>query len=158
MAMKNRLSACLVAVLVCAGLIGCGSDSAKGSSFDAEFEKAAKVIAERDEWPASPEKAAEAFWQARYAKNYREMEILWPGSASIGWPEICAKDPQVKYVFGRARRLLRDDLPHGATEISRVPYATQEYFTEHGQYNLEMVLHDLNTMTEGTRWYVVSGN
>jgi prepilin-type processing-associated H-X9-DG protein len=127
------------------------------NQFTIEFEKAAKVIAERDEWPDSPEKVAEAFWQARYAKDYSEMEILWPGSASIGWPAICANDPDVKYVFGKGSTFETSNAPHGASEECHVPYASEEDFQKTGKYNLKMRLRDLQT-PRGKRWYVVSGN
>lgn len=138
----------LLAVAIC----GCKSDN----SFEAEFKKATEVIAQRDTWPDSPEKVSAAFWEARYKKNYSEMAILWPGSASFDWPALCAKDGGVKCVFGQARTpttVRNAELP----EEVEVPYASQEHFQKQGSYNLTMRLCALNT-PKGKRWYVVSGN
>jgi len=108
--------------------------------------EAMNVIANRQQWPASPEAVCEAFWEARRAKDYKEMECLWPGSGSYNWPEICRNDPDVKYVFGKANET-----------GTRVPYAEEGYFKEHGSYNLKMVMGSLKT-PRGLRYYIVSGN
>ena len=138
----------LFAVAVC----GCKSDN----SFEAEFKRAAKEIARRDTWPESPQKVSAAFWQARYKKDYAEMHILWPGSASVNWPEVCAKDSDVKLVFGEAR-ISTTERNDELAEEAEVPYASQQHFQEHGSYNLTMRLRALNT-PKGKRWYVYSGN
>jgi len=132
--------------------VGCKKDN----SFDTEFKKAAKVIAERDTWPESPEKVSAAFWKARHKKDYPEMHILWPGSASYDWPEICAKDSGSKLVFGEARIVTRYQST-GPVEEAEVPYASEEHFEKHDSYNLTMRLGALNTQG-GKRWYVYSGN
>lgn len=103
-------------------------------------------VAAREQWPDSPEAVCEAFWEARQAKDYKEMEILWPGSGSYNWPEICKDDPDVKYVFGKANET-----------GSGVPYAEEGYFKEHGSYNLTMAMGSLQT-SSGLRYYIVSGN
>jgi len=138
----------LLAVAIC----GCKDDN----SFEAEFTKATEAIAQRDTWPDSPEKVSAAFWEARYKKDYAEMHILWPGSASFDWPALCAKDGGTKYVFGQARipTTEQDTTP---VDVAEVPYASEEHFQQHGSYNLTMRLRALNT-PKGKRWYVVSGN
>jgi hypothetical protein len=53
-------------------------------------------------------------------------------------------DSGVTYVFGPAR-------DHG------VPYASEEYYRQHGSYNLTMRLGSLET-PRGKRYYVISAN
>lgn len=139
-------------IVFAAATCGCKN----GSSFDAEFEKATKVIAQRDTWPESPENVSAAFWNARYNRNYSEMHIFWPGSASFNWSEICAKDGGAKFVFGTAR-IYTSYWNTEPVEEAEVPYASEEYFRKHGSYNLTMRLRALNTQ-RGERWYVWSGN
>jgi hypothetical protein len=148
----NRGLIPIALVLLVITAAGCKKDN----SFDAQFEKAAKVIAERGTWPDSPEKVCEAFWNARYEKDYSEMHTLWPGSAALDWPEICAKDGDVKYVFGTAR-IFTSDNRNEPFEEAEVPYASQDHFAEHNDYNLTMRLRALDTQ-RGVRWYVYSGN
>ena len=114
---------------------------------EAEAE-ALKIIAARSEWPNSPQAVAKAFWEARAARNYREMEILWPGSGSWeqDWAEICKSDPPVKYVFGKPSK-----------DGSEVPYASEEYFNKNGSYNLTMRMASVQT-EKGRRYYIISGN
>jgi hypothetical protein len=66
----------LVAVVLLLAVIAAGCK--KDNSFAAEFKRAAKVIAERDTWPESPQDVSAAFWDARHKKDYSEMHILWP--------------------------------------------------------------------------------
>jgi hypothetical protein len=113
-------------------------------SFDEAWGAAVLTIASREDWPPSPEALCKAFWEARARKDYRELEVLWPGSASFGWEEICRKDSNVKYVFGA----VKDD---------EVPYTWEEYYREHGSYNMTMRLHSFET-PKGLRYYIVSGN
>jgi len=139
-------------VLLAVVVPGCKKDD----SFDAEFAKAATLIAERDTWPDSPEKVCDAFWDARYERDYSQMHILWPGSASLDWPKICADDTDVRYVFGPARIFTsyRNDQQ---VEEAEVPYASQDHFEKHATHNLTMRLRALDTH-KGKRWYVYSGN
>jgi hypothetical protein len=118
------------------------------SRYSIQFEKAAKVIAQREHWPDSPEEVAKAFWDARNRKDYAEMEVLWPGSAAAGWPELCKDERPTRYVFGSGKK---DE------EAYLVPYDTDEYFRRHGRYRSEMRLQALKTPS-GRRWYVVSAN
>jgi multidrug resistance efflux pump len=106
----------------------------------------------RTSWPATPEILAKAFWRARAAKNYEEMEALWPGSGSWAWPAICQLDPPVNYVFGKA------DKEHPAVgESVCVPYASEAYFRSNHAYNLNMLISSFAT-SQGQRFYIVSGN
>jgi len=147
---KRFILACGVVLAVITA--GCKKDN----SFEGEFKKAINIIAQRDKWPESPEDVAAAFWNARYRKDYSEMHVLWPGSASYNWPQICAKDGDAKYVFGKAR-ILTIERGTQAVEEAEVPYALEGYFREHASYNLTMRLRPLNTQ-RGKRWYIYSGN
>ena len=110
------------------------------------FYEAERIIRTRQTWPETPEALAKAFWKTRALKDYKEMEILWPGSGSWNWTEICKNDPAVNYVFGKARK----DNPN-------VPYASEEYFAENQSYNLTMCISSLSTK-KGKRYYITSGN
>jgi len=147
---KGFIPGCVVVLAVISA--GCKKDN----SFEAEFKKATKIIAQRDKWPESPEDVAAAFWDARSQKNYAEMRILWPGSASFNWPEICAEDDATKYVFSKAR-ILTIERGTEPVEEAEVPYASEQYFKDHGSHNLTMRLKALNTQ-KGKRWYIYSGN
>lgn len=133
---------CLVSLLL---LLSCGKRE-EVTAWEKAHAEAINVIATRQQWPDSPEAVCEAFWEARRAKDYNEMEILWPGSGSWNWPEICRDDPNVKYVFGKANETGKE-----------VPYAAEGYFRENGSYNLTMRLDSLQT-SRGLRYYIVSGN
>ena len=147
---KRFILVCVVVLTVITA--GCKKDN----SFEAEFKKAANTIAQQDKWPESPQDVAAAFWNARYRKDYAEMHILWPGSASYNWPQICARDGDAKYVFGKAR-ILTIERGSEPVEEAEVPYASEQYFKEHGSYNLTVRLKALNTQ-RGKRWYVCSAN
>jgi hypothetical protein len=94
---------------------------------DNAFAEAIAAIQDRKNWPQTPEAVAQTFWNARTAKNYDEMKILWPGSDSWvpGWDEICKDDPNVKFVFGTASK-----------DGTKVPYASEEHFKKTGSYNV----------------------
>jgi hypothetical protein len=119
---------------------------AASNPFEDAQARAFSIMRQREVWPESPEAVCKAFWEARAAKNYAEMEVLWPGSASFNWPELCKNEPNVTYVFGPAG-------PDGMT----VPYAEQGCFDAQKTYNLTMRLHVLET-DRGPRYYIVSGN
>lgn len=144
-----RHNAIELVMFICLGslllLPSCGKRAGVNAR-EAAHAEAINVIATRQQWPASPEAVCEAFWEARRAKDYNEMEILWPSSGSYNWPEICKDDPDVKYVFGKANEV-----------GSGVPYAEEGYFKEHGSYNLTMGMGNLQT-SRGLRYYIVSGN
>jgi len=55
---------------------------ARQGVWELEFEKAMAIVDSREDWPATPRKLAEAYWKARNAKDFHEMGVLWPGSAS----------------------------------------------------------------------------
>lgn len=142
----------IISLILIASNFGCKEED----PFDVEFKKAVKEIARRDTWPESPEKVSEAFWNARYKKNYSEMHILWPGSACLDWSEICIEDNDIKYVFGTAQ-IYRVNRDGELVEEADVPYASEGYFKEHGSHNLTMKLRALDTK-RGKRWYLFSGN
>lgn len=129
-------------------LASCAKQPAEKKTFEQAKAEALQTIQTRDEWPNSPEAVCKAFWEARRAKNYKELEILWPGSASWeqSWAEKCKDDPDVHYVFGKA-----------GESGAEVPYAAEEYFKEHGSYNLTMHLSSIQTK-KGQRYYIWSGN
>ena len=133
---------CLVSLLL---LPSCAKRE-EVTAWEKAHAEAVNFMATRQQWPASPEAVCEAFWEARRAKDYKEMEILWPGSGSYNWPEICKDDPDVKYVFGKANE-----------KGTEVPYAAEGYFKENGSYNLTMAMGSLQT-PNGLRYYIVSGN
>jgi len=133
---------CLVSLIL---LPSCGK-LAGVKTWEEARDEAMNDVSNRQQWPASPEAVCEAFWEARRAKDYKEMEILWPGSGSYNWPEICSDDPDVKYVFGKANEA-----------GTGVPYAEEGYFKENGSYNLTMAMGSLQTPS-GLRHYIVSGN
>jgi len=123
-----------------------GVQAENNISFDQAADQAREIIKQRTSWPESPVAVCKAFWTARADKDYDEMKILWPGSASFDWPEICKDDPKVEYVFGEAR-----------SDGTQVPYVAKEYFDKNHTYNLTMHLSRLNRETD-LRYYIVSGN
>jgi tRNA A-37 threonylcarbamoyl transferase component Bud32 len=113
--------------------------------------EALHIIDFRADWPDSPEAVCKAFWEARRAKNHGEMEVLWPGSATFDWATICkSDDPVTRYVFGKAT--VMKEPPE-----CEVPYASEDYFKEHGTYNLKMRLDGYKSQ-RGTRYYITNGN
>ncbi len=131
------------------GLPSSGSGSAKeghGISFEQAKNETLAAIRQRQVWPKSPESVSKAFWAARAQKDYAEMQMLWPGSASFNWPQICQNDPNVEYVFGESR-----------ADGTEVPYAAKDYFEKNHKHNLTMRLKKLDT-DKGPRYYIVSGN
>jgi len=136
---------CFVSVAL---LASCSKQPTGKKTFEEAKDEALTTIAARSEWPGSPEAVAKAFWEARASKNYREMEILWPGSGSWerGWAEICKNDAPVKYVFGEPTK-----------DGSEVPYASEEYFNKNSSYNLTMRLSSIQS-EKGRRYYITSGN
>ncbi len=157
--MSRRDVIVLLVVVVCIGVVvecGCrrrqaGSQSGSVAqrvpvSFEEAQARAFDLIRQREQWPETSDAVCRVFWQARAAKNYAEMEILWPGSASFKWSEVCKDEPGAAYVFGSPS-------PDGTT----VPYAPKDHFDAQGTYNLTMRLHALPT-DKGPRYYIVSGN
>ena len=145
---KKTIFAFLVITAQLALLVSCAKQPPDKKTFEQAKEEALQIIDTREEWPDSPEAVCKVFWQARRAKNYKELEILWPGSASWkkSWAEICKDEPDVRYVFGKA-----------GESGAEVPYATEEYFKEHNSYNLTMRLSSVPTK-KGQRYYIWSGN
>ena len=118
------------------------------SEWDRQFKKAIEAIERRAEWATTPEEVSELYWQARAAKNYDEMAVLWPASAL--WNHELKDEKPVKYVFGKAY-----ESPE-APEYMLVPYAAEGYYKQHGAYNLKMILTN-KASTKG-RYYIISGN
>jgi len=149
---RTKTISFLLTIMVCfasvALLASCSKQPTGKKTFEEANGQALEIIAARSEWPGSPEAVGKAFWEARAAKNYGEMEILWPGSGSWegGWAEACKNDPPVKYVFGKPSK-----------NGSEVPYASEEYFNKNGSYNLTMRLSSIQT-EKGLRYYITSGN
>jgi hypothetical protein len=116
------------------------------SDYDKAFEEAISVVDARERWP-EPRELVVAYWQARNAKNYDEMAVLWPSSAV--WNQELEKEEPVEYVFGEVK-------PWGIEGGVIVPYASKRYHDKHGKYNLKMVLTNKNS-AKG-RYYIKSGN
>jgi hypothetical protein len=117
------------------------------TTFDKAFEEAISVVDKRENWPG-PRDLAVAYWKARAEKNYEEMAIYWPGSATWNRKVIENEEP-VEYVFGKVQ----------STDIKGhiiVPYATKIYFEKYGKYSLKMRLTNIKS-TKG-RYYIYSGN
>ncbi len=113
--------------------------------YDQAFEEISAVDA-RESWP-EPRDLVVAYWQARNAKNYEEMSVLWPGSET--WNQSLEKEEPVEYVFGEAQ-------PAKSEDYIIVPYASKTHFDEHGEYNLKMVLSKRGSSKK--RYYIISGN
>jgi len=146
---KMRCNGIGIVMFMCLGsllLLSSCSKRAGVKTWEQSRAEAMNVMANRQQWPDSPEAVCKEFWKARRARDYKEMESLWPGSGSYNWPEICSDDPDVRYVFGKANET-----------GSGVPYAEEGYFKENGSYNLMMAMGSLQT-SRGLRYYIVSGN
>ena len=115
-------------------------------AYDETLEQAVSAIDARESWP-KPRDLVVAYWQARNAKNYEEMSVLWPGSET--WNQSLEKQEPVEYVFGEAQ-------PAKSQDYIIVPYASKIHFDEHGEYNLKMVLSKRGSSKK--RYYIVSGN
>lgn len=117
------------------------------SEYGKAFGKAITALDYRDDWP-EPRDLVVVYWKARAAKDYDEMAILWPGSATWNREVIEGEEP-IAYVFGEAQ----------AAEIEGhifVPYASKDYYEKHKKYSLTMWL--TNSKSLRRRYYIVSGN
>lgn len=155
-----RIGYLLIAVAVCGGVVlglryrllfRREMETTRGNTstfeqFQQAQARAFTAIRRRPQWPESPEAVCKAFWEARAAKDYAEMEILWPRVTAARWAQMCESEPNVSYVFGPASE-------DGLT----VPYAAKDRFDAHGTYNLTMRLQVLQT-DKGKRYYIISGN
>ncbi len=140
--MKTVFKRCCVLMGICALAASC---SKSRPSYEEAYRTAIEIISSRALWPESPEALCKAFWAARAQRNYKELEVLWPGSASSNWKALCRVDnPNVRYVFGPFKD-------------GKVPYASEEYYRQHGSYNLTMRLSSMET-PRGKRYYVWGGN
>ncbi|MFC1794147.1 hypothetical protein ACFL3Q_11235 [Planctomycetota bacterium] len=116
------------------------------TTYEKAFGDAIAAVDARESWP-EPRDLVVAYWQARNAKNYAEMAILWPSSAV--WNQSLEKEEPVEYVFGEVQTGELDG-------YIVVPYATRGYYDKHGKYSLKMVLNDKKSAKK--RYYIVSGN
>ena len=117
------------------------------TAFGKAFEEAIIVIDNRKNWP-EPRDLAVAYWKARTAKNYDEMAIFWPGSAT--WNrQVLENEEPIEYVFGEAQTAEMED-------NIIVPYASKSYYEKNRKYSLKMRLTDRKS-TKG-RYYIWSGN
>jgi hypothetical protein len=124
-----------------------GEKEEEKTAHEKAFEEAIAEIDARQKWP-EPRDLVARYWQTRNAKNFDEMAILWPGSAT--WNrQVLEKEEAVEYVFGKVQVTKSED-------YVLVPYATKEYYEKHGTYSLKMVLS--NRKSEKKRYYIVSGN
>lgn len=117
-------------------------------AYDKAFNEAIAIIDSRKDW-LEPRDLAIAYWEKRNAKDYNELAILWPGSAT--WNHQVLKDEEpIEYVFGKAQAAedIKDTLI--------VPYASKSYFEKHGKYNLKMQLS--HEKSRKGRYYIFSGN
>jgi hypothetical protein len=124
-----------------------GEKEEEKTAYDKAFEEAVAVIDSRENWP-EPRDLVIAYWAKRNAKQYDEMAIFWPGSATWNRRALENEEP-VEYVFGEAQ----------ATEFQGrliVPYASKSYFDKHGTYGLKMRLS--NEKSARGRYYITSGN
>jgi len=124
-----------------------GEKEEEKTAYDKAFEKAIAEIDARQDWP-KPRDLVVKYWQARNAKDFDEMAILWPGSAT--WNrQVLEREEAIEYVFGSAQATKSED-------SIIVPYASKSYYDQHGKYGLKMVLS--NKKSEKKRYYIVSGN
>ncbi|HCO94382.1 MAG TPA: hypothetical protein DIU00_10600 [Phycisphaerales bacterium] len=124
-----------------------GEKEEEKTAYDKAFKEAVSVVDTRENWPEAHDLAI-AYWQARNAKNYDEMAIYWPGSATWNRKALKKEEP-VEYVFGEVQ-------PGEIEGCLIVPYASKNYFGKHGKYSLEMRLS--NEKSSKGRYYIVSGN
>jgi len=116
-------------------------------AYDKAFEEAILVIDAREDWP-EPHDLVMKYWQARNAKNYDDLAVFWPGSATWNRQALEKEEP-IEYVFDEAQ----------STETQGhiiVPYSTKNYFGKNGKYSLKMRLS--NEKSSKGRYYIISGN
>jgi hypothetical protein len=99
------------------------------------------------DWPTTPEEVVKAYWEARAAKRFDEMAILWPGTAPF--MSLLKDEKVVEHVFGKAERSA------GGQNVV-VPFATREEFEQTGKYRLNMYL--TKDRSAKGRYYIAAGN
>lgn len=124
-----------------------GEKEEEKTAYDKAFEEAISVVDGRARW-LKPRDLVIAYWQARAAKDYDEMAVYWPGSATWNRRIIETEEP-VEYVFGETQVTKSGD-------YVVVRYASRSYHDQHGKYSLKMVLS--NRKSAKKRYYIVSGN
>jgi hypothetical protein len=122
------------------------AEQSQRKSYKEIVNEAIKIIDSREDWP-EPKELVQRYWQARAAKDYDTMAILWPGSPT--WNQkLLANEKPAEYVFGET------EFPQYGGAY--VPYAEKTYYEKNGKYNLKMWLHNEKS-TKG-RYYIISGN
>ena len=124
-----------------------GEKETEKTAYDKAFADAISVVDKRENWP-EPRDLVIAYWQMRTAKNYDQMAIYWPGSATWN-SQALEKEEPVEYVFGEVNT-------KWAEGYIVVPYASKSYYDKHSKYSLKMVLS--NEKSAKGRYYIVSGN
>ncbi len=115
-------------------------------SYDEIVKEAIAIVDIRVDWP-EPKELVQRYWQARSAKDYDTMSVLWPGSATRNQKLLADEEP-AEYVFGETV------FPQYGGAY--VPYAEKSYYEKNSKYNLKMWLHNEKS-TKG-RYYIISGN
>jgi len=131
-----------------------GEKEEEKTAYDKAFEEAIPVVDDRESWP-EPRDLVISYWQHRSAKNYDEMAILWPGSATWN-SQALEKEEPVEYVFGEVQAVFGEVQAEEMEGLIVVPYASKSYYDKHGKYSLKMVLS--NKESAKGRYYIVSGN
>ncbi len=123
------------------------SSEKEKTAYDNVFEEAISGVNNGENWP-EPRDLVMKYWQARNAKNYDDLAVFWPGSAT--WNrQVLENEEAIEYVFGEVQ----------TTETQGhifVPYATKSYYEKYGKYSLKMWLS--NEKSSKGRYYIVSGN
>jgi hypothetical protein len=117
--------------------------------FERAFAKALAEIDARGEWPASPVEVCRLYWEARRAKRYDEMAVLFPLLSAESWQRSCKDEAPAEYVFGEPQE-------QTGTKYVLVPYATKQHYEEYRAYKLKMLL--TNERSAKGRYYIISGN
>jgi len=101
------------------------------TAYEKAFEEAIAVIDSRENWP-EPRDLVIVYWQSRNKKNYDELAVFWPGSATWNRQALEKEEP-VEYIFGEVQKTV-------AAGSVVVPYASSNKKSAKGRY------------------YIVSGN
>ena len=144
-----------------ASLDSIGSDAPVEATFQWQFDKALEEIDSRAEWPATPEELAKVYLDARMAKKFDEMTVMWPGSGAFkyDWSVTCRDDKPTTWVFDAARaetgvhKFTTLEPPVSEAYHVVIPYAAKEDFDSTGEYDKAMYLS--NERSAKGRYYVV---
>jgi len=137
----NSLSISLIPTKLCPK-----TEPSLRQSYDEIVTETIAIIDSREDWP-EPKELVQRYWQARAKKDYEQMAIFWPSSATWNQKGLADEEP-AEYVFGETV------FPQYLGAY--VPYAEKTYYENNGKYNLKMWLHNEKS-TKG-RYYIISGN